>query len=81
MDVICGSDTYQKKLIFTNIKTAKNREYYVKIIELKQRCEERNEEFPYDIAQTREKFKHCISHCKEAALTIKIASRIIKKMV
>ena len=65
VDIICSSDTYQKNLIFTNIKTAKNGEYYAKIVEeLKRRCEERNEEFTYDIAQTREKFKRCISHCK-----------------
>ena len=77
VDVICSSDIYQKKLIFTNIKTAKNGEYYAKIIEeLKRRCEQRNEEFTYDVAQTREKFKRCISHCKEAALTMKTASGI-----
>ena len=38
--------------------------------------EERNEEFTYDVAQTREKFKRCISHCNEAALTMKTASGI-----
>ena len=77
VDVICSSDIYQKKLIFTNIKTAKNGEYYAKIIEeLKRRCKQRNEEFTYDVAQTREKFKRCISHCKEAALTMKTASGI-----
>ena len=43
VDIICSSDTYQKKLIFTNIKTANNGEYYAKIIEeLKRRCDEKN---------------------------------------
>ena len=57
-----------------NIKTAKNGEYYGK--NNKCRCDERNEKFTYDITQTREKFKCCIAHCKEAALTMKTASGI-----
>ncbi len=39
VDIICNSEIYQKKLIFTNVKTAKNGGYYEKIIaELKKRC-------------------------------------------
>ena len=35
-----------------------------------------NGEFTYNITETREKFKQCISHCKEAALMMKTASGI-----
>ena len=60
VDIICSNDVYQKKLIFTNVKTVRKGEYYEKIIqELKRRCEERNEQFIYDVGQTREKFKRC----------------------
>ena len=77
VDIICSNEMFQRKLIFTNIKTAKNGGYYEKVIdELKQRCGSRKEDFPYDIAQTREKFKRCISECKKVALTVKTASGI-----
>ena len=77
VDIICSNDVHQKKLIFTNVKTVKNGEYYEKIIqELKWRCGERNEQFIYDVGHTREKFKRCIATCKEAMLTMKTASGI-----
>lgn len=71
VDIICNSEIYQKKLIFTNVKTAKNGGYYEKMIaELKKRCPSRGDDFPYDIGQTREKFrrlyfriqKSCLNH-------------------
>ena len=50
---------------------------YEKIIqELKLRCEERNEQFIYNVGQTWEKFKRCIAMSKEAVLTMKTASEI-----
>ena len=64
--IIGSNEMFQRKLSFTNIKTAKNGGHYEKIIdELKQRCCSRKEYFPYDIAQTREKFTRCISECKK----------------
>ena len=77
VEIICNREIYQKNLIFTNVETAKNGGYYEQIIaELKKRCLSREENFPYDIGQTREKFKRCISECKKAALTMKTASGI-----
>ena len=49
----------------------------MKIIdELKKRCLERGETFSYDVSQTREQFKRCMSECKNASLTMKTASGI-----
>ncbi len=77
IDIICSNDVFQKKLIFTNVKTARNGIYYSKIMtELKQRCERRQELFPFDIRQIREKFKRCVSECKKASLVMKTASGI-----
>ena len=36
----------------------------------------REEDFPFDISQTREKFKKCINICREAAMKIKTKSGI-----
>ena len=77
VDIICNNETYQKKLISTNVKTAKNGCYYEQIIkEIRKRCLSRGENFTYVVSQTREKFKRCISECKKAALTLKTASGI-----
>ena len=66
VDIICNNEVYKRKLIFTNTKTAKNREYYAQIInELKKRCLERGETFTYDVNQTQEKFKRCLSECEK----------------
>ena len=63
--------------MLTNTKNVKNGVYYDRVItELKKRFEERNEEFTYNVPQTRSKFKRCVSICRKAALTIKTASGI-----
>ena len=77
VDIICNNEVHKRKLIFTNTKTAKNRKYYAQIInELKKRCLERGETFTYDVNQTQEKFKRCLSECEKASLTMKTASGI-----
>ena len=77
VDIICNNETYQTKLIFTNVKTAKNGRYYEQIIkEIRKRCLSRGENVTYAVSQTREKFKRCISECKKAGLTLKTASGI-----
>ena len=43
-----------------NVKNVKNSQYYVQVIqELKEHCNERNEDFCFDVTQTRQKFKRC----------------------
>ena len=61
----------------TNVKNVKNGVYYEKVIsEMKERCPTREEEFLFDITQTREKFKMCINICRKAAMKIKTKSGI-----
>ena len=77
VDIICENEKYKEKLLLTNVKNVKNSEYYKKVIqEIEERCTERGETFPYDLKQTRDKFKRCVSACREAALKIKTSSGI-----
>ena len=62
VNVICSSEHYKKKLIFT--KNSKNAEIYANVLkELGQRYEDGS--FPFCIDQLRNKFKKCISECKK----------------
>ena len=77
IDVICESDYYRKKLIFTNNKPVKNSEVYAKVAkDSASRLASRGASFPFTVAQIRIKFKACISACKKAAMTRKTASGI-----
>ena len=77
VDIILENEKYKKKLLMTNTKNVKNGIYYTEVIhELTERCKDRGEDFMYDVAQTRSKFKRCVSLCRNAALTIKTASGI-----
>ena len=63
--------------MLTNVKNAKNGQYLEKVIEeIKERCSERGEEFLYDVAQTRQKFRRCVQMCRNAALKTKTSSGI-----
>ena len=54
-----------------------NSQYYDQVIqELKERCNERNEDFFFDLTQTRQKFKRCVTLCRNAMMKVKTASRI-----
>ena len=59
------------------MKIAKNGIYYDQVVkEIKERCETREEDFPFDISQTREKFKWYINIFREAAMKTKGKSGI-----
>ena len=59
------------------MKNAKNGIYYDQLVnEMKERYKKREEDFPFDISQTREKFKRCINICHEAATKKKTKSGI-----
>ena len=61
----------------TNVKNIENSQYYRKVIEeLKERCSERGEQFPFNVQQTRQKFKRCNNICRDAAMKIKTSSGI-----
>ena len=71
------NDKYKEKLLLTNVKNIENSQYYRKVIEeLKERCSERGEQFPFNVEQTRQKFKRCINICRDAVMKIKISSGI-----
>ena len=75
VDVICSSEYYKKKLIFTNTKNSKNAEIYGNVLkELSQRYGDGS--FPFSVYQLRNKFKKCISECKKIALTVKTSTGV-----
>ena len=77
VDIILENDTFKEKLFLANVKNSKNSQYYQQVMdELKDRCKQRDRIFTYDLNQTRQKIKRCVSICREAALKIKTASGI-----
>ena len=69
VDVVCSSEYFRKKIIFTNVKTVQNTEVYQKIVEeVKKRCTERNSIYGKSVKQTRTKMKSLIRMCKKEAL-------------
>ena len=77
LDIIVENEKYRQKLLLTNVKNAKNGQYMESVVkEIQERCTERGEEFPYDVNQTRQKFRRCIQACRAAALKAKTTSGI-----
>lgn len=63
--------------MLTNVKNVKNSQYYTEVInEVKDRCSARDEEYTFDVAKTRQKFKRCVNVCRTAAMKVKTASGI-----
>ena len=74
VDVVCESEYFRKKLIFTNNKPQKNKEVYGKVLE---ELKKRNDgDFPFTIEQIRVKFKSCVSQCKKVSLLRMTASGV-----
>lgn len=79
IDVIVNSESYKRKLIFTNVKKQKNSEVYEDILmDISKRCSERKPPttFPFNVQQMRTKFKWCVSTCKKLSMTIRTATGI-----
>ena len=80
IDIIVNDDEMVKKLIFTNTKKASNSEVFKNV--LTQLNEKYNattgKDFPFVVAQMRNKFKWCVSTCKKICLTVKTASGITR---
>ena len=77
INVICSNDYLARKLVFLNTKNSRNGELFKKVVADSQKaCQERGENFEFDITQTRTKFKSCVSLCKTAAMTVKTATGI-----
>ena len=79
VDIIVENEKYRQKLLLTNVKNAKNGQYMESVVkEIQERCTERGEESPYDVNQTRQKFRHCVQACRAAALKTKTTSDITR---
>jgi len=77
VDIICSSEHLRKNLIFRNTSRSRNTAFYTDVVKpLKERLASRGENFPFDVSQTRNKFKKCVAECKKAALTIRTATGI-----
>ena len=77
VDIICEDEYLRKKILFTNIKNAKNQEVYGKVMQkLRDRCEIRSETCMFTLSQARNKFKSLVAICKKASLTRQTASGI-----
>ena len=77
VDIICEDEYLRKRILFTNIKNAKNQEVYGKVMQrLRDRCEIRSETCIFTISQARNKFKSLVAICKKASLTRQTASGI-----
>ena len=78
VNIIVNDDQLVNKLIFTNTKKASNTDAYEKVrqqLNLKYNKTTGND-FPFSVAQMRNKFKICIGACKSICMTIKTASGI-----
>ena len=72
VDIIFENDMYRIKLLLTNVKNAKNGIYYDQVVnDMKKRGKTKEEDFPFVIIQTREKFQSFINICREAEMKIK----------
>ena len=77
VDIICSSEYLRTNLIFRNTSCARNTAIYMDVVkQLKEQLGSQGENFPFDVTQTRNKFKKCVAECKKAALTIKTATGI-----
>ena len=78
VNIIVNDDQLVKKLIFCNTKKASNTEAYEML--RKRLNVEYNKttgsDFPFQVQQMRNKFKSCISTCKQICMTMKTASGI-----
>ncbi|KAL9964842.1 hypothetical protein ACROYT_G028538 [Oculina patagonica] len=77
VDIICSSEQLRGNLIFRNNSRSRNTAFYADVVkQLEERLASRGETFPFDVRQTRNKFKKCVAECKRAALTIRMATGI-----
>ena len=75
VDIIVGNEKQWQKLLLTKKKYAENGQYIESVVkEIQERCTERGEEFPYDVNQTRQKFRGCVQACQAVALKTKTIS-------
>ena len=74
IDIIVNDDEMVKKLMFTNTKKASNSEVFKHVLtRLNEKYNAtKGKDFPFVVAQIRNKFKWCISTCKKIRLRVKL---------
>ena len=64
-------------MLLTNVKNVKYGQHYSKVnAEIKEKCKVRDEQYVFNVAQTRQKFKRCITMCRNAVMKVKTSSGI-----
>ena len=77
VDIVCNSDYYKTRIIFTNSKNSRNNEVYSKLLkDMQERFEARGHEVRFTVEQVRNKLKKLITECKRVALTVKTATGV-----
>ena len=77
VDIVCNSDYYKKRIIFTNSKNSRNNEVYSKLLkDMQEGFEARGHEVRFTVEQVRNKLKKLISECKKVALTVKTTTGV-----
>ena len=77
VDIVVEIDKCWEKLLMTNTKNTKNGQYMDCVVkELKERCADQGEVFPFDTNQTRQEICRCVVACRAATLKIKTSSGI-----
>ena len=77
VDIILENGKYKEKLLLTNVKNINNGQHYSKVIaEIKERWKVREEQYVFNVAQTRQKFKRCVTMCRNAVMKVKTSSGI-----
>ena len=77
VDIILDNDKYKEKLLLANAENVKNGRYYNKVIEeLKERCSERAEEFPFNVLKPG-RSSNVINVCRDAVMRLKTSPNLV----
>ena len=71
VDIVCNSNYYKSKIIFTNSKNSKNDVYSKLLKDIQEQFEAHGHEVLFNVEEVRNKFKKLTNECKKVALTIK----------
>jgi len=64
VDIVCSSDHYKRKILFTNSKNTRNNDVYNRLLkDLQERVVARGHEFPFNVEQVRNQLKKLIGEC------------------
>ena len=68
VDIILENEKFKERLLLTNVKNVKSSQQFAEVIvELKERCSSREKEYTFDMNKTRQKFKRCVTICRNTS--------------